>query len=136
MILYENFKKMWAKYHAISKTISFVATQTKVIFPLNGKGFQASRNQLRQDHHMVWFLLLNCLNEWILFLFNNNLYSILEDTTLGTIYGHYMMFDASSSTDFNAKGQLVSPKQELTSNKGCLEFYYNAYGFYFWLTYT
>jgi hypothetical protein len=24
----------------------------------------------------------------------------------------------------------------LTSNKGCLEFYYNAYGFYFWLTYT
>lgn len=39
-----------------------------------------------------------------------------------------MLFNASASTDPNSKAQLMSPVQEL-QNLGCLEFYYNAYGF-------
>ena len=44
-----------------------------------------------------------------------------------------MLFDASSSTDPNAKAQLASKPQEPQSSAGCLEFYYNAHGFFHFL---
>ena len=40
-----------------------------------------------------------------------------------------MLFDAYTANDNNGKGQLISPPKELNNGQGCLEFYYNAYGF-------
>lgn len=39
-----------------------------------------------------------------------------------------MLFDASTSTVSNDKALLVSATQTDDSGKGCLQFYYNAYG--------
>ena len=41
-----------------------------------------------------------------------------------------MLFDASNFTNAGAIARISSPAVELSSGKGCLEFYYNANGIF------
>lgn len=52
----------------------------------------------------------------------------INDVTLGSIHGHYMLFDATETNAIGSIARLESPVYSNTTGLVCLDYYYNAYG--------